>query len=58
MIMADDNPSAGQLLISDVSSSVLVTVLDNINVQLEVDVDLDGVIDRTIVVTWAELGIG
>jgi len=58
VIMADDNPSAGQLLISDVSSSVLVTVLDNINVQLEVDVDLDGVIDRTIVVTWAELGIG
>lgn len=58
VIMADDNPSAGQLLISDVSSSVLVTVLDNINVQLEIDVDLDGAVDRTIVVTWAELDIG
>jgi len=57
VIMADDNPSAGQLLISDVSSSVLVTVLDNINVQLDVDVDLDGVIDRTIVVTWTDLNI-
>ena len=57
VIMADDNPSAGQLLISDVSSSVLVTVLDNINVQLEIDIDLDGVIDRTIIVTWAELDI-
>ena len=53
--MADDNPSAGQLLISDSTSSVLVTVLDNINVQLDVDIDLDGTIDRTIVVTWTEL---
>jgi hypothetical protein len=55
--MADDNPSAGQLFISDSSSSVLVTVLDNINVQLEIDIDLDGTIDRTIVVTWTELDI-
>lgn len=55
VIMADDNPSAGQLLISDSTSSVLVTVLDNINVQLDVDIDLDGTIDRTIVVTWTEL---
>jgi hypothetical protein len=58
VIMADDNPSAGQLLISDSSSSVLVTVLDNANVQLEIDIDLDGTIDQTIVVTWTELGIG
>jgi len=57
VIMADDNPSAGQLLISDSSSSVLVTVLDNINVQLDIDVDLDGTIDRTIVVTWTDLDI-
>lgn len=57
MIIGDDNPSAGQLLISDSSSSVLVTVLDNINVQLEIDLDLDGTIDETIVVTWAELDI-
>ncbi len=57
MVFGDDNPSAGQLLISDVSSSVLVTVLDNINVQLEIDIDLDGVIDRTIVVTWTDLDI-
>ena len=57
VIMADDNPSAGQLFISDSSSSVLVTVLDNINVQLEIDIDLDGTIDQTIVVTWTELDI-
>jgi len=54
-VIGDDYPSAGQLLISDSSSSVLVTVLDNISVQLEVDLDLDGTIDETIVVAWAEL---
>ena len=53
----EDNPSTGQLLISDASSSVLVIVLDNISVQLDIDVDLDGMIDETIVVTWAELDI-
>ena len=57
VIMADENPSAGQLLISDNSSSVLITALDNINVQLEIDIDLDGTIDQTIVVTWTELDI-
>ena len=55
VIMADDNPSAGQLFIRDNSSSVLVTALDNINVQFEIDVALNGTIDQTIVVTWAEL---
>lgn len=53
----EDNPSAGQLLISDASSSVLVTVLDNISVRLDIDFNLDGTIDETIVVTWAELDI-
>ena len=57
VIMADDNPSAGQLLISDNSSSVLVTVIDNISLQLEIDIDLDGMIDRTIVVAWDDLDI-
>ena len=58
VVMGDDNPSSGQLLISDTSSSVLVTVLDNLNVQLDVDLDLDGTIDESIMVTWAELDIG
>ena len=57
LVIGDDNPSEGQLLISDSVSSVLVTVIDNISVQLEIDVDLDGTIDRTIIVTWAELDI-
>jgi hypothetical protein len=56
--LGDDNPSSGELLISDTSSSVLVTVLDNLNVELGVDLDLDGTIDQTIVVTWADLDIG
>lgn len=55
--IGDDYPSAGQLLTSDSRSSVLLTVLDNMNVQLDVDVDLNGTIDATIVVPWAELGI-
>jgi len=58
VVMGDDNPSSGQLLISDSGSSVLVTVLDNINVQLDIDLDLDGAIDETIVVTWIDLDIG
>jgi len=57
VVIGDDNPSAGQLMIADSNSSVLVTVLDNTNVQLEIDFDLDGMIDQTIVVTWTELGI-
>jgi hypothetical protein len=58
MVIGDDNPSSGQLLISDSSSSVLVTVLDNLNVELGIDLDLDGTIDQTLVVTWAEFDIG
>jgi hypothetical protein len=58
VVMDDDNPSSGRLLISDTSSSALVIVLDNLNVQLDIDLNLDGVIDRTIMVTWAELDIG
>jgi hypothetical protein len=57
VIFADDNPSSGQILISDANSSVLVTVLDNMSVQLEIDLTLDGTIDQTIVVTWTELDI-
>lgn len=58
VVIGDDNPSAGQMLISDTSSSVLVTVLDNISVQLDIDLNLNGTIDTTITVTWAELDIG
>ena len=58
VIMGDDNPSSGRLLISASSSSVLFIVLDNLNVQLDIDLDLDGTIDETIMLTWIELDIG
>ena len=58
MVIGDDNPSAGQLIINDSSSGVLVTVLGNINVQLDIDLALDGTVDETIVVTWSELDVG
>lgn len=57
VVFGDDNPSLGQMLISDANSSVLVSVLDNMSVQLDIDVDADGTIDQTIVVTWTELDI-
>jgi hypothetical protein len=46
------------MLIRDNISSVLVTVLDNLSVQLDIDLDRNGTIDETIVVTWDELDIG
>jgi hypothetical protein len=55
LVIGDDNPSEGQFMISDSRSSVLLTVLDNMNVQLDIDVDLDGTIDETIVVSWSQL---
>ena len=57
VIMGDDDPSSGQMLISDDTSSVLVTVLDNMRIQLDIDLDLDGSIDETIVVMWDDLDI-
>ena len=57
VIVGDDNPSEGQLLIADNNSSVLVTVIDNLSVRLEIDEDLDGTIDDTIVVSWDDLDI-
>lgn len=57
VIIADDNPSAGQLAISDGNSGVLVSVLDNLNVELGIDANGDGTAETTIVVTWAALDI-
>ena len=57
MIIADDNPSAGQLFITDGSSSVVVTVVDNLSIQLEVDEDGDGTAETTFVVAWDDLDI-
>jgi hypothetical protein len=58
LVIGDDNPSSGQLLIRDNSSSVLLTVIDNLSVRLDIDIDLDGTIDQTLVVTWDDLDVG
>ena len=57
VVIGADNPSSGQMLISDGNSSVLITVIDNLSVQLDIDLDLDGMIDETIVLTWSELDV-
>lgn len=49
-------PDSGALLITGADdASIRVTVLDNVNVQLEVDLDGDGSVDETLVRTWDEL---
>ncbi len=53
--IGDDYPYEGVMLIADGVSSVLVTVLSNMSVQLEVDEDLDGSIDATLTVAWSDL---
>jgi hypothetical protein len=55
--VGDTNPAAGQLRIDGGNrSSVLATAVDTTNVQLAVDSDGDGVRERTITVTWSQLG--
>ena len=49
-------PSSGELqILGGESSSLLLIVLDQINVQIEADYDGDSTIDETINLTWAEL---
>ncbi len=58
VVLDGENPSQGQLFISDPNSSVLITVIDNMSVQLDIDIDGDGDIDRTRTVLWEDLDIG
>lgn len=51
-----DDPDSGQLLSTGANnSSVLLFVLDNVNVELRVDEDGDGIVDVTIPTTWDAL---
>jgi len=51
-----DDPDTGEYdNVGKSNSSVLVVALDNVNVELRVDVDGDGVVDFTIPTTWAAL---
>jgi hypothetical protein len=50
-------PSAGQMeIIGAANASILLRILSSTNVQLEVDVDGDGISDVTINSTWVQLG--
>lgn len=50
-----DYPSSGALLVEGENSSARLTVVDNINVTIEIDANGDGIIDDTINTTWANL---
>ena len=51
----EDYPSVGELLVIGDSSSARLIAIDNVNVQIEVDSNGDGVVDDTISTTWAAL---
>ena len=52
----DPYPNQGVMLIEAIEnqSSLLLTVLDNTNIQLELDSDGDGEIDETVITTWQQ----
>ncbi|MBT8136579.1 MAG: hypothetical protein KJO54_06165 [Gammaproteobacteria bacterium] len=57
VIIGEGEPSAGQLLITAADSSVLVSVIDNISLELSVDTDNDGVRESTFNITWEDLDL-
>ena len=57
VIMGDEDPHTGQLRIADDTSSLLMTVLDNVNLQIEVDADGDGTPETTLNLTWFDLDL-
>jgi hypothetical protein len=51
-----NNPEAGVMVVRGAAgSSESITVLDSVNVQVEVDVEGDGTVDETIQTTWGAL---
>jgi hypothetical protein len=50
-----DYPSAGVLLVEGSNSSARLTVIDNVNVTIDFDVNGDGETDQTINTTWGDL---
>lgn len=56
MMLDADYPISGVLQILGANDTgMIVTALDEVNVQIEVDTDGDGIADVTILTTWAEL---
>lgn len=51
-----EHPGSGTLkIIGDGDASITVIVLDEVNVQLDVDSDGDGIVNVSLMTTWAEL---
>ncbi len=50
--LLDDNPGSGVVLVTGDSSTETITVIDPINLRLDIDDNGDGTIDDTIPTTW------
>lgn len=50
-----DYPNIGEMLVTATNSSARLIAVDNVDVRIEIDSDGDGMIDDTILTTWAEL---
>lgn len=57
VLVGDEDPFTGQIRIADHTSSLLMTVLDNVNLQIEVDADGDGTPETTLNLTWLDLDL-
>ena len=53
---ANNNPYSGKMLIKKDGMSIYVDVVDSINVDITLDYESDGLHDKVIYTTWAELG--
>ena len=53
--LGNDYPNTGELFVDGGDSSARITAIDSVNVQIEIDADGDGMVDETIMTTWAEI---
>ncbi|MGI9248614.1 MAG: hypothetical protein ACR2QI_06335 [Woeseiaceae bacterium] len=53
--LGNDFPNSGEFLVEGDKSSLRLTALSNVDVQIDIDSDGDGNVDETILTTWAEL---
>ena len=53
--LGSDYPNIGELQVDGGGSSARITAVNSVDVQIEIDTDGDGMVDETIMTTWAEL---